>query len=128
MIQELTVTPGYAIETDEGWTGDLPMRCPVEGCGFDYTHLLSVTCYERPGGEDKQTVAFTINGQGLASAGPVDGNPSGRRDATVLHFTCESGHLFDVQFVQHKGQTFVDIANARDDPDVLISGTKVKRI
>jgi hypothetical protein len=105
--------------------GEEPMECPMDGCVSNWTHLLSVTCYERPGGEDTQTVAYTVsgNGHGVTRFVSDNENPSLRRDATVLHFMCEWGHLFDLQFIQHKGQTLTAITNVRDDPELMKSPT-----
>jgi hypothetical protein len=61
----------------------------------------------------------TITGSGYAGCDVVSDseNPSTRRDATVLHFMCEWGHLFDLYFVQHKGYTLASIENVQDDPE-----------
>ena len=83
------------------------IHCP--SCGNEYTHHRDTTVYTRPEGEDTKTVTTRVNSMAGASIelGGDQDNPSSRRGSVVLHFECESRCKFDLQFVQHKGMTFV---------------------
>lgn len=80
--------------------------CPE--CGHEYTHLLATEVYQRS--EDKATVKVYVDSCEGAGMGMSAHNPSPRRDAVVLKFECEAGHLFDMTFYQHKGNTFTNVA------------------
>lgn len=83
------------------------MPCPA--CGHVFTHHESTTVFVRDGGEDGpiRRIDVSINGDTAIKSNSRDPSPSERRDAVVVHFSCESGCLFDLEFSQHKGQTFV---------------------
>ena len=89
--------------TDES-TDDV-MPCPA--CGHLYTHHESTTVFVRDGGEDGpvRRVDVSIGGDTSITSNARDQSPSTRRDAVVLHFSCEGGCRFDLEFSQHKGQT-----------------------
>lgn len=53
------------------------LLCPI--CGYDYTHLSSIEPYNEKDG----------------------------RLCVKLHFYCEEGHNFYIDFLQHEGMTFV---------------------
>ena len=95
--------------------GDAPaITCP--SCGFDYTLHVGTTIYNRELGEDGPLRKITVDGFGDITNRPSEGSPSPRRDAIVLHFTCEAGCRFDLEFIQHKGNTFlVHSAHAPED-------------
>lgn len=85
---------------------DEVMPCPA--CGHIYTHHESTTVFVRDGGEDGpvRRIDVSIGGDTSIKSNSRDQSPSTRRDAVVLHFSCEGGCLFDLEFSQHKGQTF----------------------
>jgi len=83
---------------------ELLLVCPV--CGDTYQHHTTVTIFDRLGGEDGQSMAMnSAHGTWVAIANAD--NPSSRRDAVRVHFWGECGHTWSLDFVQHKGQTFV---------------------
>lgn len=83
--------------------------CPV--CGGDLTHHQDTVSYRRSR-EDGPTT-MTVMSTGESCYVPEDQNPSPRRHAVVLEFECEAGHAFTLQFVQHKGHTFVRAEEVR---------------
>jgi hypothetical protein len=89
--------------TDES-TEDV-MPCPV--CGHEFTHHESTTVFVRDGGEDGpiRRIDVSIGGDTSIKSNSRDESPSERRDAVVVHFSCERGCVFDLEFSQHKGQT-----------------------
>lgn len=56
---------------------EIVLKCPV--CGSDYTHLESVEIYES----------------------------KDNRKSARLHFYCEEGCKFIVDFMQHEGMTYI---------------------
>jgi len=95
----------HTISTSPNWDDSPAMQCPA--CGDEYTHHLSTSIFNREFTEDGPTRLITVDGFGDITNRPSNDSPSPRRDAVVLHFECESGCRFDLQFIQHKGNTFV---------------------
>jgi hypothetical protein len=72
------------------------IQCPA--CGFDYTHARgTMDLYDSSPGEDRWSFRIPM--------------------------WCESGHEFDLEVRQHKGQTFVETQNVpgRISPDAPTS-------
>lgn len=92
--------------------GDDVLACPC--CGNEYTHLCNTTVHSRRDGEDGESDAINVTPAGFIHVSKDIPNPSLRRDAVVLHFDCEAGCLFDLQFVQHKGNTYVEMHVIRE--------------
>lgn len=86
------------------------LRCPA--CGEDYLHHGRVTVYSRS--EDAETVrVITTDGKTTmqeTSPNRETGNPSSRRGAVCIAFSCETcgadGHL-ELAIVQHRGSTWL---------------------
>jgi hypothetical protein len=89
----------------EEYTDDV-MSCPA--CGHLYTHHESTSIYVRDGGEDGpiRRIDVNIGGDTTIKSNSRDVSPSMRRDSVVVHFSCELGCLFDMEFSQHEGKTF----------------------
>lgn len=77
-------------------------------CGYNYTHLISIEAFERA--EDAVSgLHVIIEGQSAITNTALDGNPSDRRDAVRLTYSCEGcDKLTVISFIQHKGNTFVE--------------------
>ncbi|KKM66601.1 hypothetical protein LCGC14_1479510 [marine sediment metagenome] len=89
------------------------LNCPI--CGFECTHQVgAVTAFTRPAGEDGETV---VQLTGTATRLPVEEshNPSPRRDAVRISFTCENGCTFTMDLLQHKGTTFISFHGEEGD-------------
>lgn len=95
----------HAMTANDASADDV-MPCPV--CGHEYTHHESTPVFLRDGGEDGpvRRIDVSIGGDTSIKSNSRDNSPSERRDAVVLHFSCESGCLFDLEFSQHEGRTF----------------------
>lgn len=88
--------------------GEFSVKCPV--CGMQETHHGSVISYERENGEDSQTIGKKV---GSESSFMTDHNPSRRRNAVGINFSCEGGHHFNMNIVQHKGNTFIEFEETK---------------
>lgn len=114
MIQRFIVPTDNLIVGADGDEREMLLRCPL--CQFEYTHHEKTVEYQRR--EDHPVIAVFVQHHGCIVEADVDPPYSGRRGAVVLTFSCENGHRFDLQFVQHKGQTYIraipraDIADA----------------
>jgi hypothetical protein len=85
---------------DSGEVRQPVLACPT--CGYYCTHALG---------------AYTLRGEDESARG--EGVSEGYRSgAIVIRFSCEGcGHLFEVIFQQHKGETFVQTRIVlREDP------------
>lgn len=84
--------------------GDL--RCPR--CGFDYTHINSVTV----GSSSGQKVTLHAGGEdehGNVTVEHGTGSFGTRRHTIILHGSCENGCEFEFELLQHKGATYVGV-------------------
>lgn len=90
--------------------------CPAPGCGCENVHIESTNYFARPAGEDALTIHYGASHRGSASH-VCEENPSSRRDAATIVFSCEWGHTFELRFIQHKGTTFTDVTNVKQRPD-----------
>lgn len=95
-------------------TSDNSLLCPK--CGFEYTHVDLVHIGARE--EDQPVNNITVDavtGQTItqnqtpAPVGPDAGD--GRRHRIALVGQCENGCDFALVFTQHKGSTFVEVAD-----------------
>lgn len=99
MSDKLTIT------VDE----DGHLLCP--NCGSDFVHVDMVEVYGRDN-EDGPTRAVAVDASGsTVTTYPCDHNPSARRHAIRIAGWCETCDVspFSVTFVQHKGQTTVEV-------------------
>lgn len=97
--------PGITwVETDAdlGEGPCLRLLCP--SCSFSYQHHEAVREFVRLGGEDG---ASMVGVPGIAEWVPNENNPSWRRGAVVIDFWGECGHCWQLEIVQHKGETFM---------------------
>ncbi len=81
-----------------GKTPALLLVCPT--CGFEYQKHGTVREFVRPK-EDGPSEEVS-NGRTV----PTEDNPSPRRGAVVVDVEGECGHHWQLQIIQHKGQTF----------------------
>lgn len=88
--------------------GEFSVKCPV--CDAQETHHHTVTSYEREDGEDSQTVVKRV---GRGSNFITNHNPSRRRNAVGINFSCENGHSFNMNIIQHKGTTFIEFEETK---------------
>ena len=86
------------------------LACTHPGCGCTDLHFLEAIVTYREPSEDGPSKESRIQADGKAQAGrDCRSNPSSRRGAVVLCFTCEwSEHITRIVFQQHKGRTFVE--------------------
>lgn len=78
------------------------LLCPV--CAYSYQHHEEVREFIRIGGEDGLSA---VGVPGIAGWVPNENNPSSRRGAVVVTFEGECGHVWALEIVQHKGETFL---------------------
>ena len=100
---------------DDTWSEpSMAVCCPR--CGSSYQHHADTVVFARDEGEDGPTTV-------LAIGGPVDPflteveNPSPRRNAVRIHFDGECGHLWYLDVVQHKGETYLFTSFVGDADD-----------
>lgn len=85
------------------------LLCPC--CGFNYLHSGKVVVYDR--GEDAEIGCATTVDDGMVTQTPdLAGNPSARRHAVTVEFTCEGCGGWDdrpirLALYQHKGCTYL---------------------
>jgi len=84
------------------------LMCPV--CNSENPHHEGVTVFDRA--EDAAVIKVTevSDGRALSRAVPerVAGNPSSRRDALAVRFSCEQcPNISELTIVQHKGSTYL---------------------
>lgn len=81
-------------------------RCKKES----FIHHTNITSYER-GEDDEQVLVTTVNADGGAFQRMENSrttNPSLRRNAVTIRFTCEQcGPGLELNVVQHKGETYL---------------------
>jgi hypothetical protein len=80
--------------------------CP--DCSSDNVHLAGVAIFARE--EDQGSLYIGVSPvehrpQVTIIPDNLD-NPSSRRAAVLVHFSCEADHWFTWEFNQHKGSTF----------------------
>lgn len=87
--------------------------CPL--CECDFIHGRSVLSFDRD--EDDPQTTMTVVERGAVIMTMIDSkeNPSSRRDAVEVRFSCEWGHSFGIQFSQHKGTTLVGVVTYKMD-------------
>lgn len=94
---------GPRMERTDSWGEPaLKVLCPV--CGYSYQHHAEVFVFERENGEDGPTMVLAT---GRHVEAITAGNPSPRRNAVRIFFEGECGHLWHLDLIQHKGETFV---------------------
>jgi hypothetical protein len=77
-------------------------------CIHDCTHHGPTHVWLRPRGEDGPSRKVTTLDNGVAIEEDAQGNPSGRRDAVEIVYSCEEcGGLSALQVIQHKGATYL---------------------
>lgn len=84
-----------------------PLLCPA--CGNEYLHHeAALVCNRR---EDASTTEFfevSTDGEVSKYLGPSEDNPSERRDAIQIRFSCEHcPHKSVLSVMQHKGFTYL---------------------
>ena len=98
----------------------LPLAVDAEGyllcpwCRGVFTHHQRVAIHQREPFEDGDShatvVATASDGDDLAGAPDVPGNPSSRRNGITVDLYCElCAGWFALRIAQHKGQTIVDV-------------------
>lgn len=81
------------LQLDYNHNATYPMlRCPVEGCGFEYVHVTEAPV--RPVMEEYSGVLGF------------------RGDETSIPMECENGHTWRIVLAFHKGMTFLGAAPA----------------
>lgn len=95
-------------------TTDGVLRCPH--CGFNYTHVDLVDIAARREDEPAATItADAITGQVITNSevpAPLGTRVGeGRRQRIALVGHCEGGCDFAFVFTQHKGETYVELAD-----------------
>ncbi len=85
---------------------DCQLLCAA--CGCNYTHFHSVEIFKRT--EDEETgLHILVTEMSAATDTAMTGNPSARRDAVRIVYSCEfCNQLTTVSFIQHKGNTYVE--------------------
>lgn len=97
--------PGITWAENDADTGEGPcMRLLCPSCSFPYQHHNKVREFVRMSGEDGTSV---VGVPGVAGWAPDENNPSRRRGAVVIEFRGECGHDWQLEIVQHKGETFM---------------------
>lgn len=99
-VNDLPSTAITWAKPDDSWgEPSLMLCCPV--CAYDYQHHSDVIEFWRPEGEDHAT--YRVCRDEMAK---TNENPSPRRDAVRIMFKGECGHVWWLDVIQHKGQTF----------------------
>lgn len=88
--------------------GETIVKCPV--CDIKETHHGEVISYVRAGGEDSTTIEKRVD---YKSEYVSTRNPSPRRNAVGINFSCESGHHFNMNVLQHKGTTYIEFEEVK---------------
>jgi len=77
------------------------LLCPV--CGFEYVHPIGVNV--NPAGRGGGMVDITADGVAMTRVLA----PDGRGVTVAIRYGCEDGHLFELRFHFHKGNTEVSL-------------------
>lgn len=110
-----SVQPILTGNTHTSGYGGAELLCP--SCGGENTHIDTVgirTCngqeaWLHAAGEDEDA-SITLTGRDLKIPTGGHGQKSARRHSVHMDMHCEQcGHLFTVNFIQHKGTTYTTV-------------------
>lgn len=100
-----------ALECKDAWNDHQrwDLVCPM--CGFEYTHHGHVEVFERVRDgefieEGGQSIVLRPGIEGFTT---TNSNPSDRRNAVRIWFSCENGHSFAMDVIQSKGHTSIEL-------------------
>lgn len=90
---------------------DVILQCAA--CSHDCTHQEEVVVFNRNESTEQQFMRVQVNWSEVTIDDCMAGNPSPRRQAVVIAYTCEECNAVSQLIVmQHKGTTFVRVRHA----------------